>query len=220
MSISSAPPKIQSAVIKFAADLLLALTFPRRPFDGLTIAAAIDQTSSMTSITLFENADLNKMLLSTFITCLTSSIQYVWPGSSLSVSTPVLFNCQSVLPITNKQFLDISSAILDANYLTGQFVPLETITAQIQSISEQVTSELNSQLGSVNKFIALDTLNVGAYTLINSPRDFDTKLGSLISSTLRTEIGSDLSNMLVTDYLACIAGGALFPSFFFAIPTD
>jgi hypothetical protein len=211
LPISLAPPQIQSVIIKYAYEILSNNAYNRSNtkapdgYGNATIAKLITD-AGYPSLAKFNNSILGNMLLLDFLTCVTSDIQFVWPGSNLTENTTGVIDCAPVLPLTVREFTDISSSVIHANYLSKKGIP-STITENFASSLAVLSSSPDSaKIGTIQKaqkVIVKFTYSV----LVFAPRDFNTTVGSLIqlvNATLSSTITSSLLNMLVTDFFACL----------------
>jgi hypothetical protein len=216
--ISTASPKIQSVIIKYAYEVLSSKVFnlnsTKAPegYGNATIAKLL-KDANYGDVTSF-NPDLVNMLLVDLLTCFTSDIQFVWPGSNLTVNTTNVIDCQPVLSLTVQEYMDISSLILNSKYLTGtrytgnRYKYFRDSIAEISSWSGVTNSTQIATINNTTKKLA----SIFAYfSTIDSPRSFNTtvsQLAELNKITLSSSITSSLLNMLVDDYLACLTDAA------------
>jgi hypothetical protein len=201
LPVSSAPLQIQSIIIKYASDALASMNF-----------SAVNSYSNATLSTT-SNTDLNQMLLKDFLTCLTSYIQSVWPDSNLTVNSTII-NCQPVVPLTIQEFLNIGDAIYNSSFFNDPD-KISNAQAHIDRINRLVSpyadytnaTQLSTRSGTKFQF---QTHVIYIENFVNR-YDFNTTVGTLVeryNNNLSSETRPDLLNMIVNEFLACLANGA------------
>jgi hypothetical protein len=200
--VYATPLHLQSIIIKFASDTLIMLN----------ASATLDSYYTANISSLYplacSNPDFSSLLNIDFLTCLTSHIQSVWPESNLTASTTDIINCQPVFPTTILEFQTVVNSILNTDYIT--YFPVKGF---LQGALNTLFSGANGDPTSIKVF-ALQNLKNQIINLSKNianwaPRDFNTSFSALVdiyNSALSSEIRTDLLDMTVSDFLACILG--------------
>jgi hypothetical protein len=179
--------------VKYASDLL--------QISGLSSDVNIKDLY----INFSGNFNLGNIGVVEMLTCLTSNIQDVWPGTQLTLNTPNVFDCQPAVSLTIAQFFGLSNAMTTFynattdQYRTDLFENANAIQTEFNGI---VDSRWISTVPSASTYVS----NFSYYILLSFPRDFSTTIGTLVANdvSLRSTMAQSLLDMLVTDFFVCL----------------